>query len=120
MLCLPPSPNVAAAHRYIHLLSKVMVALFVGIPLEMVHKWWRLLLLYVAGVLAGSLAASMFDPKVSEPPHLVFLLFFNHTCATYCSFSFLLFIFFCDKSKKGKNQLSMVKYTQHVILCLLL
>ncbi|XP_063841418.1 rhomboid-related protein 2-like [Scylla paramamosain] len=48
---------------YIHLLSNVMVALFVGIPLEMVHKWWRLLILYVAGVLAGSLAASMFDPK---------------------------------------------------------
>lgn len=42
-----------------------MVALFVGVPLEMVHRWWRLLLLYVAGVLAGSLAASMFDPKVS-------------------------------------------------------
>lgn len=36
-----------------------------GVPLEMVHRWWRLLLLYVAGVLAGSLAASMFDPKVS-------------------------------------------------------
>ncbi|XP_045581868.1 rhomboid-related protein 2 [Procambarus clarkii] len=47
---------------YVHLLSNVMVALFVGIPLEMVHRWWRLLILYVAGVLAGSLAASMFDP----------------------------------------------------------
>lgn len=39
-----------------------MVALFVGIPLEMVHRWWRLLILYLAGVIAGSLAASMFDP----------------------------------------------------------
>lgn len=47
---------------YVHLLSNVMVALFVGIPLEMVHRWWRLFILYVAGVLAGSLAASMFDP----------------------------------------------------------
>nr|XP_053627754.1 inactive rhomboid-related protein 2-like [Cherax quadricarinatus] len=47
---------------YVHLLSNVVVALFVGVPLEMVHKWWRLLILYVAGVLAGSLAASMFDP----------------------------------------------------------
>ncbi|XP_071537732.1 rhomboid-related protein 2-like [Panulirus ornatus] len=48
---------------YVHLLSNVIVALFVGIPLEMVHHWWRLLILYVAGVLAGSLAASMFDPQ---------------------------------------------------------
>lgn len=47
---------------YVHLVSNVMVALFVGIPLEMVHRWWRLFILYVAGVLAGSLAASMFDP----------------------------------------------------------
>lgn len=42
-----------------------MVALFVGIPLEMVHRWWRVLILYIAGVIAGSLAASMFDPHVS-------------------------------------------------------
>ncbi|KAG7153380.1 Rhomboid-related protein 1-like [Homarus americanus] len=48
---------------YVHLLSNVIVTLFVGVPLEMVHRWWRLLILYVAGVLAGSLAASMFDPK---------------------------------------------------------
>ncbi|KAK3861336.1 hypothetical protein Pcinc_044501 [Petrolisthes cinctipes] len=47
---------------YVHLLSNVIVALFVGIPLEMVHRWWRMLILYTAGVLAGSLSASIFDP----------------------------------------------------------
>lgn len=40
------------------------MALIVGLPLEMVHKWWRLFLLYMAGVIAGSLASSIADPKV--------------------------------------------------------
>lgn len=57
--------TVLSLSSYVHLLSNVMVALFVGIPLEMVHRWWRLLILYLAGVIAGSLAASMFDPHVS-------------------------------------------------------
>lgn len=30
----------------------------------MVHKWWRVLLIYFAGVLAGSLATSIADPSV--------------------------------------------------------
>lgn len=33
-----------------------------GIPLEMVHKWWRVLLVYFAGVIAGSLGTSITDP----------------------------------------------------------
>lgn len=47
---------------YIHLGSNVAVALVLGIPLEMVHRSWRIFILYVAGVIAGSLAASMLDP----------------------------------------------------------
>lgn len=35
-----------------------------GIPLEMVHKWWRVLIIYVAGVVAGSLGTSVSDPTV--------------------------------------------------------
>jgi len=35
-----------------------------GIPLEMVHGWWRVLLVYLAGVLAGSLGTSVTDPTV--------------------------------------------------------
>lgn len=35
-----------------------------GIPLEMVHSWWRVLIIYVAGVIAGSLGTSVADPTV--------------------------------------------------------
>lgn len=35
-----------------------------GIPLEMVHKWWRVLAIYLAGVVAGSLGTSVSDPGV--------------------------------------------------------
>lgn len=35
-----------------------------GIPLEMVHKWWRVLIIYFAGVIAGSLGTSISDPSV--------------------------------------------------------
>jgi Rhomboid family. len=33
-----------------------------GVPLEMVHRWWRVSLVYLTGVLAGSLAVSITDP----------------------------------------------------------
>jgi rhomboid-related protein 1/2/3 len=35
-----------------------------GIPLEMVHGWWRVLFVYLAGVVAGSLGTSVSDPTV--------------------------------------------------------
>lgn len=35
-----------------------------GTPLEMVHRWWRVLWIYLAGVIAGSLGTSIFDPSV--------------------------------------------------------
>ncbi|XP_047516855.1 rhomboid-related protein 2 isoform X5 [Pieris napi] len=48
----------------VHLLVNLLVQLFLGVPLEMVHKWWRVVLVYLAGVAAGSLATSLADPKV--------------------------------------------------------
>lgn len=30
----------------------------------MVHKWWRVLLVYLAGVIAGSVATSVVDPTM--------------------------------------------------------
>ena len=33
-----------------------------GVPLEMVHRWWRVSLVYLTGVLSGSLAVSITDP----------------------------------------------------------
>lgn len=48
----------------LHLVVNLVVQLFLGIPLEMVHRGWRVLIIYFAGVLAGSLATSIVDPSV--------------------------------------------------------
>jgi membrane associated rhomboid family serine protease len=47
-----------------HLVVNMMVLLMLGIPLEMVHHWWRVLIVYLAGVVAGSLGTSVTDPYV--------------------------------------------------------
>ncbi|XP_030747629.1 rhomboid-related protein 1 isoform X2 [Sitophilus oryzae] len=47
-----------------HLIINLAVQILLGIPLEMVHKWWRVLVVYFAGVLAGSLGTSIADPSV--------------------------------------------------------
>ncbi|KAL6436013.1 hypothetical protein ACFW04_005675 [Cataglyphis niger] len=47
-----------------HLVVNLLVQIMLGIPLEMVHKWWRVLIIYVAGVVAGSLGTSVSDPTV--------------------------------------------------------
>ncbi|XP_075219345.1 rhomboid-related protein 2-like [Lycorma delicatula] len=51
--------------NFFHLFVNVTVQLLLGIPLEMVHHWWRVLIIYLAGVLAGSLGTSVFDPTTS-------------------------------------------------------
>lgn len=47
-----------------HLVVNLLVQIMLGIPLEMVHKWWRVLIIYIAGVVAGSLGTSVSDPAV--------------------------------------------------------
>lgn len=47
-----------------HLLVNLFVQILLGIPLEMVHHWWRVLLVYLFGVIAGSLATSISDPAI--------------------------------------------------------
>jgi len=47
---------------WVHLANNVVMQLFLGVLLEMVHKWWRVLIVYFAGVVAGSLATSLTDP----------------------------------------------------------
>ncbi|XP_063220205.1 rhomboid-related protein 3 [Bacillus rossius redtenbacheri] len=47
-----------------HLIVNLIVQIMLGIPLEMVHGWWRVLCVYLAGVIAGSLGTSVTDPKV--------------------------------------------------------
>ncbi|XP_046647042.1 rhomboid-related protein 2-like [Daphnia pulicaria] len=49
---------------FIHIGTNILVQVVLGIPLEMVHSWWRVLIIYVAGVIAGSLGTSVLDPTV--------------------------------------------------------
>ncbi|KAJ8289226.1 hypothetical protein COCON_G00018850 [Conger conger] len=45
-----------------HILGNLVMQLVLGIPLELVHKGFEVGMVYMAGVLAGSLASSIFDP----------------------------------------------------------
>ncbi|XP_040563771.1 rhomboid-related protein 2 [Lepeophtheirus salmonis] len=49
---------------YFHLTFNILVQLLLGIPLEMVHRWWRVLLIYFCGGIAGSLLSSLTDGTV--------------------------------------------------------
>eukprot|EP00096_Caligus_rogercresseyi_P014912 TRINITY_DN7377_c0_g1_i1.p1 TRINITY_DN7377_c0_g1~~TRINITY_DN7377_c0_g1_i1.p1 ORF type:complete len:363 (+),score=109.99 TRINITY_DN7377_c0_g1_i1:95-1183(+) len=49
---------------YFHLVFNILIQLLLGIPLEMVHRWWRVLLIYFCGGIAGSLLCSLTDPNV--------------------------------------------------------
>ena len=53
--------------RYVHLAANLVFQLFVGIPLEMVHKWWRILLIYILGVLAGEEGGLQRDINLRSP-----------------------------------------------------
>lgn len=46
---------------YFHIVFNILVQLLLGLPLEMVHRWWRVLLVYLTGVVAGSLTVSLTD-----------------------------------------------------------
>ena len=47
---------------FYHIFFNILIQLLLGLPLEMVHKWWRVGIVYIAGVIAGSLASSLTDP----------------------------------------------------------
>ncbi|XP_050394389.1 rhomboid-related protein 2 isoform X1 [Patella vulgata] len=49
---------------YIHILSNMIFQLLFGVPLEFVHKFWRVMIVYILGVIAGSLAHSCTDHYV--------------------------------------------------------
>ncbi|KAL4002289.1 Rhomboid family protein [Acanthocheilonema viteae] len=46
-----------------HLIFNVLTQIILGIPLELVHKFWRIALVYLSGVLAGSLLDYAIDPR---------------------------------------------------------
>ncbi|XP_068086669.1 rhomboid-related protein 2 isoform X2 [Anabrus simplex] len=47
-----------------HLIVNLLVQILLGLPLEMVHHWWRVLIIYLGGVVFGSLGTSISDPYV--------------------------------------------------------
>ncbi|XP_055599116.1 protein rhomboid-like isoform X2 [Uranotaenia lowii] len=49
---------------FMHIVMNLLVQIFLGVALELVHCWWRVALVYLAGVLAGSMGTSIFSPKV--------------------------------------------------------
>jgi rhomboid-related protein 1/2/3 len=57
--------SYALTHNgYIHLIFNCLLQLILGALLELVHKFWRVGIVYILGVFAGSLAHSVFDPYV--------------------------------------------------------
>ncbi|XP_076454648.1 rhomboid-related protein 2-like [Babylonia areolata] len=50
---------------YMHILFNMIFQLVFGLPLEIVHKAWRVALVYLLGVIAGSLAHSICDHYVA-------------------------------------------------------
>ncbi|XP_005988800.1 rhomboid-related protein 2 [Latimeria chalumnae] len=48
-----------------HILGNLVLQLILGIPLELVHKGHRVGLVYLAGVIGGSLGSSIFDPMLA-------------------------------------------------------
>ncbi|XP_041369364.1 rhomboid-related protein 2-like [Gigantopelta aegis] len=49
---------------YIDLLFNVIIQVVVGFPLEVVFSWWRLFIVYICGVITGSLIQSVTDHYV--------------------------------------------------------
>uniref|UniRef100_T1GRT4 EF-hand domain-containing protein n=1 Tax=Megaselia scalaris TaxID=36166 RepID=T1GRT4_MEGSC len=47
-----------------HLLGNLVIQVILGILLELVHHWWRVSLVYLAGVIAGSMGTSLTSPDV--------------------------------------------------------
>lgn len=46
-----------------HLTKNLIIQLFLGVALEWNHSWWRISLIYVSGVAAGSMGTSIFKPN---------------------------------------------------------
>lgn len=47
-----------------HLIMNLIVQLMLGVALELVHHWWRIALVYLAGVAAGSMGTSIHNPNI--------------------------------------------------------
>ncbi|PAA46490.1 hypothetical protein BOX15_Mlig018813g4 [Macrostomum lignano] len=50
---------------YHHIVFNTVLGLILGVPLETVHKIWRVGPVFLIGVFAGALASSIIDPKTA-------------------------------------------------------
>jgi len=48
---------------YFHLIGNVLIQVLIGIPLELVHKFWRIGAIYTIGVISGALLMRALDEK---------------------------------------------------------
>ncbi|XP_014662330.1 PREDICTED: rhomboid-related protein 2-like isoform X2 [Priapulus caudatus] len=48
----------------LHIVFNLIIQIVLGVPLELVHKWWRIMFVYICGVIAGSLGTSVVDSYV--------------------------------------------------------
>ena len=48
-----PTTPYPSLHSYMHLISNMVFQLLIGLPLEMVHKFYRVGFVYTLGVIAG-------------------------------------------------------------------
>jgi rhomboid-related protein 1/2/3 len=49
---------------FVHLFNNLIVQVLLGIPLELVHKFWRIACLYLIGVICGALLFFVFDREI--------------------------------------------------------
>lgn len=47
-----------------HIMMNLIIQIFLGVALELVHSWWRVSLVYLAGVAAGSMGTSITSPNI--------------------------------------------------------
>lgn len=47
-----------------HIMMNLIIQIFLGVALELVHCWWRVGLVYVSGVVAGSMGTSITNPRI--------------------------------------------------------
>lgn len=47
-----------------HIMMNLIIQIFLGVALELVHHWWRVALVYLAGVAAGSMGTSIVNPRI--------------------------------------------------------
>ncbi|KAB7500251.1 Rhomboid-related protein 2 [Armadillidium nasatum] len=48
---------------WLHILSNSIMQLIMGTVLELVHKWYRVSIIYILGVIGGCLASSLATPS---------------------------------------------------------